>query len=160
MNSWIKVNPYSFHTRSKNMNRLKTKPTKWHVRPAKTHISLGIRPVWSHSSLCAQRVAKHPRSLHADSKDSDQTGRNVSLIWVSAGRTCHFVGFVMRRLIYLVVLSFTLLCYFAWKLNYQFFFWVWLIISSSALISCLLSSGIIHYLVCNSMHAFMWISNS
>ena len=28
------------------------------VRPAKTQISLGIRPVWSESSLCAQRVAK------------------------------------------------------------------------------------------------------
>ena len=28
-----------------------TKPTKWHVRPAKTQISLGIRPVWSESSL-------------------------------------------------------------------------------------------------------------
>ena len=24
-----------------------TKPTKWHVRPAKTQISLGIHPVWS-----------------------------------------------------------------------------------------------------------------
>ena len=24
-----------------------TKPTKWHVRPAKTQISLGICPVWS-----------------------------------------------------------------------------------------------------------------
>ena len=31
-----------------------TKATKWHVRPAKTQISLGIRPVWSESSLCAQ----------------------------------------------------------------------------------------------------------
>ena len=30
-----------------------TKPTKWHVRPAKTQISLGIRPVWSESSMSA-----------------------------------------------------------------------------------------------------------
>ena len=30
-----------------------TKPTKWHVRPAKTHNSLSIRPVWSESSLSA-----------------------------------------------------------------------------------------------------------
>ena len=29
-----------------------TKPTKWPVRPAKSQISLGIRPVWSASSLC------------------------------------------------------------------------------------------------------------
>ena len=42
------------------------------------------------SSLCAQWVAKDPSFLHADSEDPDQTGRM---------RTCHFVGFVMKRLI-------------------------------------------------------------
>ena len=52
------------------------------VRPAKTQISLGIRPVWSESSLCAQWVAKGPSFLHADSEDSDQTGRMPRLIWV------------------------------------------------------------------------------
>ena len=57
------------------------------VRPAKTQISLGIRPVWSESSLCAQWVAKDPSFLHADSEDSDQTGRMPRLIWVFAGRT-------------------------------------------------------------------------
>ena len=57
------------------------------VRPAKTQISLGIRPVWSESSLCAQWVDKGPSFLHADSKDSDQTGRMPRLIWVFAGRT-------------------------------------------------------------------------
>ena len=46
-----------------------------------------IRPVWSESSLCAQWVAKDPSFLHADSKDSDQTGRMHRLIWVFAGRT-------------------------------------------------------------------------
>ena len=30
---------------------------------------------------------------------TDQTGRRPRLIWVFAGRTGHFVGFVMRRLI-------------------------------------------------------------
>ena len=30
-------------------------PTKWHVRPAKTQISLGIRSAWSESSLSAWR---------------------------------------------------------------------------------------------------------
>ena len=63
------------------------KITKWHVRPAKTQISLGVRPVWSESSLCTQWVAKDPSFLHADSKDSDQTGRMPRLIWVFAGRT-------------------------------------------------------------------------
>ena len=50
------------------------------VRPAKTQISLGIRPVCSASSLCAQWVAKDPRIFHADSEDSDQTGRMPGLI--------------------------------------------------------------------------------
>ena len=51
------------------------------------------------SSLCAQLVAKAPSFLHADSEDSDRTGRMPRLIWVFTGRTCHSVGFVMRRLI-------------------------------------------------------------
>ena len=68
------------------------------VRPAKTVISLGINPVWSESSLFAQWVAKDPSFLHGDSEDSDQTGRMPRLIWVFAGRTCHFVGFVTRQL--------------------------------------------------------------
>ena len=57
------------------------------VRPAKTQIRLGIRPVWTESLLCAQWVAKDPSFLHADSEDSDQTGRMPRLIWVFAGRT-------------------------------------------------------------------------
>ena len=77
-----------------------TKPTKWTVCPAKTQISLGIRPVWSESSQCAQWVTEDPLFLHADSEDSDQTGRMPRLIWVFAGRTDHFVGFVMRQLIF------------------------------------------------------------
>ena len=47
------------------------------VRQAKTQISLGISPVWSESSLCAQWVAKDPSLLHGMSR----------LIWVFAGRT-------------------------------------------------------------------------
>ena len=70
------------------------------VRPVTTQISLGIRPVWSESSLCAQWVAKGPRFLHADSKDSDQTGWMPRLIWVFAGRTCYLDCFVMSRLNY------------------------------------------------------------
>ena len=50
------------------------------VRPAKTQISLGIRPVWSESLLCAQWVAKDPIFLHADSEDSDQIGGMPRLI--------------------------------------------------------------------------------
>ena len=57
------------------------KTSKMSVNPVKTQISLGIRPVLSESSLCAQWV-KGPRFLHADSEDSDQTGR---MLWVLLG---------------------------------------------------------------------------
>ena len=66
---------------------LRDKTNKMTVHPAKTQISLGIRPVWSEASLCAKWVAKDPSFLHADSEDSDQTGWMLRLIWVFAGRT-------------------------------------------------------------------------
>ena len=47
------------------------------MRPTKTQISLGILPVLSESSLCAQWVAKDPRFLHKDSEDSDPTGTDA-----------------------------------------------------------------------------------
>ena len=68
------------------------------MRPAKTQISLGIRPVWSESSLCAQWVVKDPSFLHADSEDSDQTGRMPRLIWVFAGRTHTLLVYVAAQL--------------------------------------------------------------
>ena len=80
------------------LSRLVTKPTKWHVSPAKTQISLGIRPAWSESSLSAWRKTGSLATHWAHSEDSDQIGRMPRLIWVFAGRTCHFVGFVMMRL--------------------------------------------------------------
>ena len=112
------------------MSRLVTKPTKWHVRPAKTQISLGIRPVRSESSLSAWRklgsltnipnskfihfsgytitynymrcntisyTSSYPlnaqRRLWSDWADAQIY---LSLGWAHS----HFVGFVMRRLIY------------------------------------------------------------
>ena len=73
---------------------LHDKTFKATVRPAKTQISLGIRPVWSVFAVSMKKawVLSYPFSTH---EDSDQTGR----IWFFAGRTCHFVGFVTRRLI-------------------------------------------------------------
>ena len=63
------------------MSRDMTKPAKWvcsqRTRSAQSDQSL----------LCAQWVAKDPTFLHADSKDSDQTGWMPSLIRVFAGRT-------------------------------------------------------------------------
>ena len=55
-----------------------TKPTKW---------VCAQRRLRSESLLCTQWVAKGPRFLHADSEDSDQTGRMPRLIWVFTGRT-------------------------------------------------------------------------
>ena len=91
------ANSWSF-----NGNALKTVFEQRHdqinkvtVRPAQTQISLGIRPVWSESSLCAQWVAKDPSFLHVDSEDPDQTGRMLGFRWAHS----HFVGFVISRLI-------------------------------------------------------------
>ena len=50
-----------------------TKPTEWHVCPAKTQISLGIRPVWSESSLSAWRKLGSLATHEMHSEDSDQT---------------------------------------------------------------------------------------
>ena len=74
-----------------------TKPTKW------VCVQRRLRSAWAsaqsdQSSLCIQWVAKAPTFLHADSEDC-QTGQMPRLIWIFAGCTCHFVGFVMRRLI-------------------------------------------------------------
>ena len=63
------------------------KTNKMCVRPAKTHISLGIRPVWSESSLSAWRKLWSLATHQAHSEDSDQTGQTPRLIWVFAGRT-------------------------------------------------------------------------
>ena len=87
------------------MSRLMTKPTKWHVRPAKTQISLDIHPVWSESSLSAWRKLGSLATHWAHSEDSDQTGRMTLIRWADAQADLslrwahtHFVNFVMRQL--------------------------------------------------------------
>ena len=59
----------------------------------------GHPPLWSEASLCIVWVAKDLSFLHMDREVPDQTGQKPRLIWVFTGRTCHFAGFVMRRLI-------------------------------------------------------------
>ena len=74
------------------------KTNKMSVHPPKIQISLGISPVWSEFTLCAQWVAKEPRFLHADSEDwSDwaDAQADLSLRWMHS----HIVGFVMKWLI-------------------------------------------------------------
>ena len=58
------------------------KTNKVTARPAKTQISLGIRPVWSESSLSAWRKLGSLATHWAHREDSDQTGRMPRLIWV------------------------------------------------------------------------------
>ena len=71
------------------------KTNKMTFAPLKTQINLGICPGWSESLLSAWRNFKSLATHWAQSGDSDQTGRMPRLIWVFAGRTGHFVGFVM-----------------------------------------------------------------
>ena len=67
------------------------------VCPMKTQISLGIRPVWSESSLSAWRKLGSLATHWAYSKDSNQTGRmpqaDLSLRWAHT----HFVVFFSCR---------------------------------------------------------------
>ena len=102
-NCWSKTKIYE--PQHDKTNELTCAPSEDSDQPAKTQISLGIRPVWPESSLCALWVAKDPKFLHADSEDSDQTERMPRLIWVFAGQICHFVGFVTWRLIMVVCLT-------------------------------------------------------
>ena len=63
------------------------KTNKVTVCSAMTQISLGIRPVWSESSLSAWRKLGSLATHRAHSEETDQTGRMSRLIWVFAGRT-------------------------------------------------------------------------
>ena len=76
---------------NKKLSCCMTKPRKWHVRPAKTRISLGIHPVWSESTLSAWRNHGSLATHWVHSKDSDQTGKMPRLIWIIAGPQILFV---------------------------------------------------------------------
>ena len=87
-----------------------TKPTKWHVPPAKTD-QPGHRPVISESLLCAQWVAKDPTYLHVDSKDwSDwaDAQSDLSLRWAHRSFCwfCHTAAqlpiFSLQTILYLL----------------------------------------------------------
>ena len=77
MESTLKGNDHDQEPKQSEPRHVKT--NKVSVRPAKTQISLGIRPVWSESSLPAWR--KLPIEHTA------KTGRMPRLIWVFAGCT-------------------------------------------------------------------------
>ena len=65
-----------------------------------------LRSAWAsaqsdQSSLSAWRKLGSLATHGVHSEDSDQTGRMPRLIWVFAGHTCHFVGFVVIQLIHM-----------------------------------------------------------
>ena len=69
-----------------------------------------LRSAWAsaqsdQSSLSAWRKLGSLATHWAHSEDSDQTERMPRLIWVFAGHTCHFLGFVMRWLKCYILLS-------------------------------------------------------
>ena len=86
------------------------KPTKWHVLPAKTQISLNICPVWSEPLLSAWMKFGSLPTHKAHSKDSDAQA-DLRLCWAhrSFFWFCHeaaqlpvclsFVPFNWRRLV-------------------------------------------------------------
>ena len=69
------------------------------VRKAKSQISLGMRPDWSESLLCAQWVTNiriNAKILCADNTDSDQSEVVHRLIWVFSVRTATLLYFSCR----------------------------------------------------------------
>ena len=76
-----------FMEKTKYLSYLMTKPTKWHVRPSETQISLRIRPISSESSLSTWRKLGSLATHWAHSEGSNQTGRMPRLIWVFDGCT-------------------------------------------------------------------------
>ena len=77
----------ALYQRSNIISRDMTNPTIWVC--SQRRLKAAWASAQSDQSLrCAtQWVAKNPSFLHADSEDSDQTGRMPRLIWDSAGRT-------------------------------------------------------------------------
>ena len=71
--------------------------------PSEDSDQLGHPPVWSESSLSAWRNIWALTTCWVHSEDSDQTGWMPRLIWVFTGLTCHFIGFILRRLNYLQI---------------------------------------------------------
>ena len=86
----------SLETYINHIAKPRTQPTRFELRhdktnrmsvcSAKTEISLGIRPVWSDSSLSAWRKLVSSATHWAHSEDSDQTGRMPRLIRVFSRR--------------------------------------------------------------------------
>ena len=87
---------HQLHLALKSCEPRHYKTNKMSVRRAKTQISMGIRQVWSESSLSAWRNLGSLATSWAHSEDSDQTVRMPRLNWVFAGRTAILLGMSCR----------------------------------------------------------------
>ena len=84
-------------------SRFSLRKPKWHVRPAKTQNSLGIRPIWSESSLCTHGLLRIQAFFKRTAK-TDQTGLMPRLICVLAGRTATLLVLSCRGSYYITVI--------------------------------------------------------
>ena len=116
------------------MSHLTTKPTTWQVLPAKSQISLGIRPVWSVFAIC-MNLATH----WVHSQDSDQTGRMPRPIWVFAG--CIVILLVLswgssKCLNVIFGILWNSSKHVLWKNKYEFLYFIY-----CCLLWCLVATG-------------------
>ena len=75
-----------------NLSRLMTKPTKWHLHPAKTKISLRVFAVCMKKAWVLSYPLSAQRRLWSNWADAQA---DLSLRWAHSD----FVGFVMRQII-------------------------------------------------------------
>ena len=106
---------WRFNTNNYETSQRTTKPTKWHVRPAKTQISLGIRPGRSVSSQSAWRK-NWPLATHwVHSEDCDQTesslGAHATLLVLS----CAGSNIILQKKDYIFVQA--LRMFILWSLH-------------------------------------------
>ena len=97
----------------RNMIQHMTKWTKWHVHPAKTWISLGIRQVWSESSLSAWRKLRSLATHWAQARTLIRLGRRPGWSESSLGAQS-FCWFCRVAAVFTVHLK------KAWVLSYPF----------------------------------------
>ena len=91
------------HELAAHLSHLMIKPRNWPICPAKTQISLGIRPVWSVFAVHMKKawILSYPLRTK---RWLIRLGRCPGWPKSSLG-TRHFVGFVMRRLIWAWITS-------------------------------------------------------
>ena len=83
-----------------HLSQRMTTPTKWHVGPVKTQISLGIRPVWSESAVRMKKVwvLSYYWAHSKDWSDWAYTQTDLSLCWAHKPFYCCFFFHALAHL--------------------------------------------------------------